>query len=344
MITLIAFFVVFSLIVFVHEFGHYFAAKKTGMGVSEFSIGFGPKIFSFKFQETEFKLCLLPLGGYANVMGLDDQEQKVPAKLSYQNKPIWAKGLTVLAGPLMNFVYAIFLFAILFSLQGVPQGMGNRVVQVEAGMPAYQAGIQAGDRLVEFNHQKVIQVEDVIQQIRKSKSEKFHTVWERNGKTFEKSIEPAYQDKKNVSLMGIGFESVYKKLSVDQAILKAFQFTWELSVQILSSFYRLFTGQENLNQLLGPIGIAHITGQVAQLGILPLIHFMALISVNLGLFNLLPFPALDGGRLVFIAYEMIMRRPIDPNKEKWVHYVGFAVLLALMLVLSFKDIGQFFFK
>jgi regulator of sigma E protease len=339
MITILAFLFVFTLVVFVHEGGHYLAAKYSKMGVLEFSIGFGKSLFSFKRNGTDFKIGWLPLGGMVRIAGLDEDSKKIPKKLNYHFKNPWLKMLTVSAGPLMNFAFAIVLFTLIFSISGIPTGSSAVIDQVFPNTPASSVGLISGDKVVRFQGEPVKNMAAVIEQIHGSAGK---TVWltvERGTQTLQFRLVPQSTPQQKVALIGISLKPGEKqRLNPFAAILAATLYVLNMLWAILLAFVQLITGQMGLNNVMGPIGMAQMTGQAAKHGFETLITFMAIISVNLGFFNLLPIPALDGGRMVFIAYEIVAGKSFHAKAEQWIHAAGFALLLGLIAVVSAREL------
>ncbi len=329
LITLIAFIFVFNLIVFLHEFGHYYVAIKNGIHVEEFALGMGPALFKKERNGTIYALRVIPLGGYCKMYGEDEKNDSPKA---FNSKKPWQRFLVVLAGPFMNFVLTIVIFAGLAMAFGTPTLTIDKVV---ADMPAKAAGIEAGDEIVSVNGEKSYIWEQVVKDISTSGDNLELQVY-RNGelKTF---IMKTDESKK------IGIQIIVSDNPLS-AIPYSFNKTRFLTAELLKFLRNLVTGKASTEGVVGPVGLAGIIGSVAKTGFLNLLHLIAYISLNLGLMNLLPIPALDGGRLVFIIVEMLRGKPVPEEKEGLVHTIGFALLLLLFVVVMYKDIVRMFFS
>lgn len=329
LITLIAFIFVFNLIVFLHEFGHYYVAIKNGIHVEEFALGMGPALFKKERNGTIYALRVIPLGGYCKMYG---EDEKNDSPESFNSKKPWQRFLVVIAGPFMNFVLTIVIFAGLAMALGTPTLTIDKVVD---NMPAKVAGIEPGDRIVSVNGQKSYIWEQVMQNISTSGNDLEIQV-DRNGelKTF---------NMKTTESKKIGIQIIVSENPLS-AIPYSFNKTRFLTGELLDFLRKLVTGRASTEGVVGPVGLAGIIGTVAKTGFLNLLHLIAYISLNLGLMNLLPIPALDGGRIVFIIVEVIRGKPIPEEKEGLVHTIGFALLLLLFVVVMYKDIVRMFFS
>ncbi len=329
MLTIIAFIFVFNVIVFVHEFGHFYVARKNGIRVEEFALGMGPALFKKEKNGTLYAFRVIPLGGYCKMYGEDEKNDSPEA---FNSKKPWQRFLVVLAGPFMNFVFTIIIFAVLAMSFGSPTLTIDKVVD---GMPAKIAGVQPGDKVIRINGEKSYLWEQVIKDISTSDGDITLEV-EREGEI--KSFRLSTDESKK-----IGIQIAVSK-NPFTAIKYSFNKSWFLTSEIGDFLKKLVTGRALGEGVVGPVGLAGIIGDVAQTGFVNLLHLMAYISLNLGLMNLLPIPALDGGRLVFIIVEMIRRKPIPEEKEGMVHTIGFVLLLLLFAFVMYKDIVRMFFS
>jgi len=348
LITLLSFIFVFGIVVFVHEGGHFLMARRAGVGVREFALGFGPKIYRRKFHETDFSIGLLPLGGFVRVMGLDDTEdekgKKIPKKLDYNQKSMIDRLLIVAGGPMMNLVLSIVVFFALFAVIGTPSGVSNRVQLVVGDSPAAKAGIQTGDIFLKFNDREITDMKKVIEKVWVSKGQTLRFLVQRGNQKINTEIIPLYRPESGKALMGIQFSySHYSRINPWDALKISLHKTFDYSCSVIDSLRLLVSGKESVRALSGPLGIAKMSGEIAKGGFYPLLNWIAVISIYLGIFNLLPLPALDGGRIVFLGYEAIFRRKPNANIENWIHMVGFVLLLAMMvLVTVFNDLPKLF--
>ena len=326
--------IVFSVIILFHEAGHFFAARYVGIDVEEFAIGFGPKIVGFTAIGTMFSVRLFPLGGYVKMLG--EEEGVGDSAASYQNKSPLQRMFVIAAGPIMNFILALLLFIIIFGAIGVSWIDQPQVGGVMEGMPAAESGLMAGDEIVAIDSQDMESWTDVQQSIQSSQGPLTFTI-RREGQIMDLEITP----RQGANHPEIGISPPTQRLSIGASITEGLRETLNVTVLIMESLIGIFTRQVPAEDLTGPIGIVFFVGQAAQAGLVSVLSLAALISVNLGLFNLLPIPALDGSKLVFLGIELIRRRPLDPNKENMVHLIGFALLISLMIIVMYRDIIRF---
>lgn len=345
--TLIASIIVFGLIIFVHEFGHYILAKLTGIRVEEFSLGMGPQVIGKKKGETLYSIRAFPLGGFCKMSGETGNEEYNPAILRdtrrFDQKPIWARMSVVLAGPLMNFFLAIILFTMVFAFLGIPQDLTTMVGEVLEGEAAELVGIRPGDRITRINDQHLDTWQDLVAIIHNNAGNQLKLTVEREGKTFEVEVTPRFDPENKVGIIGIApKEIIFQKIGVFSAIKLGLERTYEITWLTISSLVEMITGKVSTEGIAGPVGILQLIGESARFGLIYLLNLTALISINLGLLNLLPIPALDGSRLLFMFVEVLRGRPVNPAKENFVHLVGFVLLMLLMVVITYRDILRLF--
>lgn len=321
--------VVLSLLVTVHEFGHFIIAKLTGTKVNEFSIGFGPRLFMKKYGETEYSFRILLLGGYCAMAGEDEKSNDERAVV---NKPWYTRLGIFSAGPLMNIVLTFVILFVVFYIIGSPIPIVKSVMK---GYPAEKVGILPGDKILMINNEKVTNWNTLENIINANSGVNLKFTIKRDDMTIVKDIKP-YYDKKSSKPM-IGIEPQYQR-TFYLAIKTGVQQTIYFSKMIILSIYMLITGKVSANDLMGPVGIVQAIGTMAKTGLLNLMTFAAFISVNLGLFNLLPIPALDGGRILFVLIEAFRGKPVDPEKEGFIHYIGFILLMMLILFATYRDL------
>ncbi|OYD09940.1 RIP metalloprotease RseP [Paludifilum halophilum] len=438
--TIVSFILLISFLVFFHELGHFIFAKRAGILVREFAIGFGPKLFSRFKGETLYSLRILPLGGYVRMAGEDpeiielktgsrlvldrDEQGRVvrihsskpdhpgagprdetlreygedvteadlpehlppvhstkagkllkcdlekdlfvlledengrevryhlhpravirydenhivqiaPIDRQFHSKTVLQRALTIVAGPLFNLILTVVL------LTGIAMAVGveDKVLihDVVPDSPAEQAGLQPGDALREVNGEPVKNFTEAGTLIGESGGNSVTLKMARDGQVFETEIQPNRENR-----IGIEMRQGMREASLSESIAAGFSKTYDLAALMGDFLSRLITGQAGMEQLSGPVGIANVTGKAAEAGWVPLVHLAAVLSLNLGILNILPFPMLDGGRLVFIMVEGIRGRPIDPGKEGVVHFIGFALLMLLMLLVTYNDIVRLF--
>lgn len=333
--TILIAIVVFGLLILVHELGHFLTAKAVGMKVKEFAIGFGPAIFKTTKGDTLYGLRIFPLGGYVRVLGEEGDE--ADAEGSYQSKSALQRFLFVFAGAFMNFVLAFVLFMIIFIGFGMPADI-PQLGTVEEGGIAFEAGLRPGDYILEANDSEIQTWQELVESITSSADQPLSLKVARGGETVEILVTPRLNPETERVMIGIG--PSYKSLPFFQAIRESFSETLFFGTQIVRSLVLMITRQAPAD-VAGPIGIISMVGETARYGLSNLMYFTALLSVNLGILNLLPIPALDGSRIVFILIEAVRGKPIDPEKEGMVHIIGFGLLLMLMVFILYKDIVNF---
>ncbi|MFA6422969.1 MAG: M50 family metallopeptidase [Patescibacteria group bacterium] len=350
MLTLLLFILIIILVIFVHEFGHFIVAKLCGMRVEEFGFGFPPRIFKIKRGETTYSLNALPLGGFVKILG---EEGGSKDKRSFTEKSVSKRIAVLVAGVAMNFVLAIILLTIGFTSGMMPlatnpenlKGAKSTEIYFTDVMPksvAEQADIKPGDIVLGFN--SVVE----FQNFTKSNAAKPVTLKiKRDDSEITKSITLGEGD----SPLGVGLVAITSvKQSVPRAFITATQDTYYAGKMIISVIGRSLkqlvvtgTASDEIKQATGPIGVYRVTGQVAKMGVIYFLQFIALLSINLGLINILPFPALDGGRVVFVLIEGIFRKKVIKDQiENVIHMVGFVLLIALIILITLRDIFRFY--
>lgn len=329
--TIIAAILLFGVIVFIHELGHFLFAKRAGIRIHEFSIGMGPKIFSVKKKETEYSVRLLPLGGFVSMEG-EDGESSDPR--SFAKKSIGQRASVLFAGPFFNIILAAILLIPVYMYIGSPVTTLNAVVP---NSPAQVAGIMAGDKIEKINNEETKSWEDVTTTLAKSDGKEVTITINRDGDVKDINVTPQIKDGRYI----IGIEPKMQK-GFFYSIGAAVTGTWDMTKQMIGFVGQLITGTVPggaENAVAGPIGVISIVSDAAKAGLINVIYIGAVISLNLGILNLLPIPALDGGRLVLLGIEGLRGgKKLDPNKEGAIHMVGFAALMLLMLFVTYKDI------
>ena len=366
--TIIPFIVLLTVVVFVHEYGHYYYAKKFGVGVTDFSIGFGKEIFAFNDKlGTRWKFCLIPLGGYVkffgdrNVFSQSEQNELLKKysqedqKKLFVTKPLYQRSLIVAAGPAANFLLAILIFTFIYMLSG-KDFTPAQINEVKKDSPAHVVGIKSGDVILSINNKKVNSILEVSTYINTSTKERVLINIFRNDKELEFNLKPeviktedSLGNKINKKVIGIKIsplnnEFKKKKLGPATAFFYAVKETWFVTQASLDFVTSMFKGKADTSQLGGPIKIAKITGQVSQHGFIAFLSIMAYISISLGFINLFPIPMLDGGHLMFYAFEKILGRPLTQKTQEGFFRIGLFLLVFLMLfttVNDLKDIGLF---
>lgn len=348
-VTIISFLLIFGLIVISHEFGHFLLAKKNGIRVVEFAVGMGPTLFHFKKGETVYSLKLLPIGGACMFDGEDGLSAKdgEPDEGSFLSAGVGARISAVVAGPLFNFILAFILSLIIVAFNGSERAV---IQSISPDSAAEEAGLQSGDRITRINNEKIRLGKQVILISQLNKGEDLDIEYVRDGEQYSVTITPRYDS--TDGRYYIGFEGVMEGFRCNA--LEVFQYAYyELEYGVRTTFKSLgllFTGQVSKDDVAGPVGIAQIVGNTYKdmkpyginYVILSMMNIAMILSVNLGILNLLPVPALDGGRLVFLIIEAIRGKPVSPEKEGMVHLAGMAVLMLLMVFVLFNDISRLF--
>ena len=337
--------VVLGVLIFVHELGHFLVAKRAGVSVLKFSLGFGPKIAGFTRGGTEYLLSAIPLGGYVKMLGEDPKEEVVDREGSFSAKPLGWRSLIILAGPGSNFLLAVAIFWVVFMV-GVPT-LATKVGEVMDGFPAREAGLLRGDRIVAIEGQPVEKWEELAKQIHQSPGRPVRLTVEREGKRFDLAVAPKATKQKNlfgeeqeIGLLGIApsEEFLTERTNPIAAFGKAVYKTYDLSVLILITFGKLLQGVVPAKTIGGPLLVAQMAGEQASLGVMNLLVFTALLSINLGILNLLPIPILDGGHLFFALVEAARGKPVSLKKREMAQQVGLVLLVALMIFAFYNDI------
>ncbi len=356
MVTIISFIIVISVLVFFHELGHFMVARACGVYVRDFSIGMGPVIYQYKGKETTYSLRALPIGGAVQMLGEDGVDKELDETVqhgvaqaavdephsddprSFINKPAWQRLLIIFAGPAMNFLLAIALFFIVFLVQGFPTNQ-NVIGEAIADLPAQQAGLRAGDQIVQIDGRPIEDWPGIVNAIKDAKGAAVTVQALREGRQIEIELQPIREEKDDRYIIGVRQKLQTAPLkSFSMAVLK----TWDSSKMVVSFIPKLISGEVSRDNLAGPIGIARISGDAAREGPIVFLAFMAIISINLGIMNLLPIPALDGGRILLITLEIIFRRKLPAFIEEKIHLIGFALLMLLMLFAVYNDVVKLF--
>ena len=318
----------FIILIIGHEFGHFSVAKLLGVKVNEFSVGMGPLAYQKQKGETKYSIRYIPIGGYCALEG-EDGDSEDPRSFSHQ--PAWSKILILVAGAFMNVIIGLLIFTFIFMKTGTTSQVIASVVE---NGPAYEAGIQAGDKIVGVNDKYYSDFTSVQSAILSSTGDTIKISVERNNKRQDFICQPYINEYGNRAvgiLAGVsyGFADCFKAGLRESGLV---------AVSIRDFFVGIFKGQTGLNDVSGVVGIVSIAGQAAEVGIINVIYLMALISVNLGYMNLLPFPALDGGRILLTIIRAIFKGKISDETEGIIHAIGIIILLALMIIILFKDV------
>jgi len=349
--TIFATVIVLGILVFVHELGHFLLAKKLGVGVLKFSLGFGPKLIGKKIGETIYQVAIFPLGGFVKLIGENPEEEvkEEDRPRSYSNQPVWKRALIVSAGPFFNF----FLSALLFStvnLSGIPY-FPSKIGEVSPGLPADKAGLIKGDLILSMDGKEVSKWEEVSKIIRSSQGKELRMKIKRGNEVIELTVSPKPSTQKNlfgeeVQTYIIGI-TPFDQISVEKvnpivAIGIGFSQTWSGIKLTYMTILKLIGRVIPAKTIGGPILIAQLAGEQAKRGLVSLVLFMAILSINLGVINLIPIPILDGGHFLFLALEAILRRPLSIKKMEIAQQVGLIFIILLMLFAFYNDLIRIF--
>lgn len=366
--TAIIFIVLLAVLVFVHELGHFIVAKLSGIRVDEFALGFPPRIFKWKKGETTYALNLVPFGGYVKIFGEDPSEESISgpdSKRSFVNKPKYIQAAVLAAGVSFNILFAWLLisFGFMYGLPASPldyphyqfQNAYVTITDVKADSPASRGGLKAGDKIISLasdagaqSSLNVKSPEDVRAFIAKNGDNQVYINVLRGEQTMPVFVKPVKGLVGTTTAIGIGMDTIgVLKLPFFAAFAEGARRSAELVLQIVVSLAQFFgsavIGHAALSEVTGPIGIASLVGDATRLGFIYLLTFTAFISLNLAVINLIPFPALDGGRILFVIIEAITRRPINPKIANMLNIIGFCLLIGLMLLITYNDITRLLF-
>lgn len=337
--------IIFSIIILFHELGHFLLAKANGVKVNEFSLGLGPTLFGFTKGVTKYSLKLLPFGGACMMEGEDENSDDQRA---FGNKSVWARMSVVFAGPFFNFIMAFIFAIVLVACVGYDK---PQIAGVLEGYAADEAGMQEGDIILKLNSTNIHLYREVSAYSLFNAGETVEVVYERDGEKYTTTLEPKYDEESGRYLYGFLGNSQRTKAGIGEAVSYAFYEVKYCIWSTIESLKMLITGGASVNDLSGPVGIVKNIGDTYESSVstdgyyyafLNMLNWAILLSANLGVMNLLPLPALDGGRLVFLVVEAIRRKKIDPDKEGFVHFIGIALLMILMVVVMFNDIRKLF--
>lgn len=346
MMNLVTSVLVLGVLIMVHELGHFLAAKANGVKVHEFAVGFGPKLWSTKRGETEYSVRLFVfLGGFNRMAGLESDQGEEEASdqgRKFSDKTIWQRAAIIAAGPFSNYLLAVVLFALVFGPVGLVRPVDNQPIigRIIPGKPAAEAGLVSGDRVVSIDGNLIPTWEALVGNIQSRLGKTTSLVVERDGRSLEFRVIPTPNDADpRVGMIGVDVRRHLVRLGPIESLQAAVRQTAAMTTLWFTSISQMITGHAPAD-VVGPVGIIKLVEQASAVGMATLLSLAGALSVTLGIINLLPFPALDGGRLVFLAVEKLRGRPVDPNRENFIHFIGFALLMLLALFISLKDIQR----
>lgn len=349
MTTVLSTIFVLGVLIFVHELGHFLIAKWAGIRVERFSLGFPPKMIGFTKGDTEYCISWIPLGGYVKMAGENPDDETSGSPDEFMSKTVGQRALVILAGPVMNFVTAILIFIGVLWLHGKDVPAEDRVVvgPVLADAPAHKAGLKSGDVIIAVDHTKYSDFAEMADYIRSRPSDSIEVLWRRGDDIYSARMKTGTQvvmtdaGEDTVGMIGIGLGFITERVGLFGAISGGIKQTFFICGEMFKFLGGLVSGQVSIKMVSGPVGIARIAGQVAQEGWFVLLNFMAVLSLNLAILNILPIPILDGGHLVFLGAEKLRGRPLSLRQRAIAQQVGLALLLLLIVTVTYNDILRF---
>ena len=349
--TILSTIIVLGILIFVHELGHFLLAKRLGVGVLTFSLGFGPKLIGRRFGETQYQISAVPLGGFVKLIGENPEEEvkEEDRHRSFSAAPIWKRALIISAGPFFNFFLAVALFSSI-NLFGIPY-LPSKIGEVSPGLPAERAGLKKGDLVLSIDGKEVSKWDDLSKMIRNSNGKDLLIKVKRNGEILEIKITPKLSTQKNLFgeeiqtfIIGItpSDEIIVQKVGPLEAMSKGLSQTWYGIKLTVVTIVKLIERVIPAKTIGGPILIAQLAGEQARRGFLSLVLFTAILSINLGVINLFPIPILDGGHFLFLGLEAVLRRPISIKKMEIAQQIGLIFIILLMLFAFYNDLIRIF--
>ncbi len=323
---------IFCLLIFVHEFGHFVTAKLCGIKVNEFAIGMGPVIINKQKGETLYSLRLLPIGGFCAMEGEDEDSEDERA---FNNQPAWQRAIVLAAGSVMNLLTAIVLMIIIAFYMGQAT---TTIDVVSDDSPAYHAGIMAGDEVMAIDGKAIDEWTDLQTIVGENEGDALTFTVLRDGTETDITVTPEYDKEAGRNLVGVTPTMARNPV---KAVGSGISSTWDMTVMMYDLLGQLFTGDVSAKELSGPVGIVYVVNDSAKMGFIYVVYLAALLSLNLAVINLLPFPALDGGRLLFLVIRKITGKRVTDEMEGKIHFIGIMLLLALMVYVTWNDIIRF---
>lgn len=336
--TIVSTIIILAILILVHEIGHFGVARRIGIPVYEFSLGFGKKLYSTRKDGVEYSLRLVPLGGFVRMAGEEQGDMNDPQ--GFNNRKPWEKMAVSFSGPFMNFVLGVIVFIYIFTFIGLGFPSDEPVVgEVIKGKPAYTAGLQSNDRVLSMNGQEINSWDEFVSNIQAYPAgTSLATVVERDGARQTITMISVLDQSSGNPIVGVYPQLNFVRQGIIESIRLGFVQTYQMTMALLGGLGMLFTGAASSSDLAGPVGITSMVGEAARSGMVYLLSFAAFLSINLGVINLLPIPALDGSKIVFALIEMVRRKPMDPEKEGFIHWLGFMFLILLIIFATYNDI------
>ena len=330
--TIIYAILIFCVLIFVHEFGHFITAKACGIKVNEFAIGMGPAFFKKQWGETQYSLRIFPIGGFCAMEGEDEDSEDPRA---FNNQPAWQRAIVLAAGSLMNLLTCVVLLIIIALYVGQAT---TTLDSIEPNSPAEAAGLKAGDQIVMIDGKKVEEWSEVIEDIGYTKEKTAEITVLRDGEELTLTTELKYDKEQKRNMIGITPVGEHHFLP---SVVEGIKNTGSMTVLMYDTLRQLFTGDVSVKELSGPVGIVYAVNMTAKSGVIYVIYLAALLSLNLAIINMLPFPALDGGRLLFLLIRKITGKRVTDEMEGRIHFIGIMLLFALMIYVTFNDVIRF---
>ena len=338
LITILGAVFVFGVIVMIHELGHFLTAKACGMRVDEFAIGIGPNVLKKQKGDTLYSIRLLPLGGYNKIAGMDPSEDA--GERGFSGKPVWQRFIVIAAGATFNFLLAIVIYFFVFAFHGTTVPSHEPIIgDIMAGNPAATAGIQKGDKIVSVNGQTIQEWKDITTALQGHSNHVVSVTLDRQGEILSTTVIP--RESGDRAVIGINPVLEVKEYGIGESAVNAVTHTGSTMAEMVLGLWNIITGQSK-GDVAGPIGVAQMAGQVAQLGFINLLLFTALLSLNLGVINLLPIPVLDGGHLVLLLLEGMTGRKLPEKALQYIQMTGVGLLLLVFVYSTFQDILRLF--
>lgn len=330
--TIIYAILIFCFLIFVHELGHFTVAKCCGVKVNEFAVGMGPAFFKKQRGETLYSLRVFPIGGFCAMEGEDEDSEDPRA---FNNKPAWQRACVLIAGSFMNFITCVVLLIIIAFYLGTAT---TTIDSIEKDSPAAAAGFKAGDEIVAVDGERTDEWQDVITFIGDSKADEAAVTVNRDGSEILLNTELVYNEEAGRNMIGITSRSERNPAT---AVSQGVKNTGSMTVLMFKTIGQIFTGDVSVKELSGPVGIVYATNEAAKSGVIYVLYLAALLSLNLAIFNMLPFPALDGGRLLFLGIRKVTGERVSEETEGKIHFIGICLLMALMVYVTFNDVIRF---